>query len=295
MAFSDDEDIDAPWFRDSNGKNIICVLATTFDFSSLYKTPASITLHESTTSMQPHASTSSATANPLSAHSTDKDLLIDYFEISRDLIGTIRQGLRTNWKKYQATITALEHGLALHASGQWPSHFPRFSQEMIMELVIGRSHWHSSYRFMEAVAENHPDMVAWLEMEHSTPEQDTKVWGFRVPVSKLGWPDLERYLRKHGTYPPSRSQKTQPVASSSRHQLSHHHQSPSLQRQSTSSHRYRSPSPRHYSRCQNLPAHSHSMQQDSRSHSRHRKSPSPSQSRERYSKSSYKGKEPMRR
>ncbi|KAF8867972.1 hypothetical protein CPB84DRAFT_1756979 [Gymnopilus junonius] len=30
MAFSDDEDIDAPWFRYSNGKNIICVLAVPY-------------------------------------------------------------------------------------------------------------------------------------------------------------------------------------------------------------------------------------------------------------------------
>ncbi|KAF8869477.1 hypothetical protein CPB84DRAFT_1856303 [Gymnopilus junonius] len=301
MAFAEDEDIDAPWFRDPDGKNIVCVLATTFDIGTLFMAPS--TTQPQSTSTHLHASTSSdanqesglRTASASGNLSSDKERLIEYFGIPRHLIGTKNQGLRVNWEKYSACVTAINQAQHLYSAGKWPSNFPRYNQDLIIELIVGRSHWHGSYRLMRAVADHHPNMVHWLELEHSTPEEDKKAWGVSIPpITKIGWPELERYLRNHGTYPISRSQNPQPVASSS-----HHHQSPSpchrSLSQSPSPHHYQSSSVMHHSQHRQSSSRSHSIHHNSHSHSHRRESPSPSHSHERPSKSSYKGKEPMRR
>ncbi|KAF8867970.1 hypothetical protein CPB84DRAFT_1858721 [Gymnopilus junonius] len=97
MAFAEDEDIDAPWFRDPDGKNIVCVLATTFDIGTLFMAPS--TTQPQSTSTHLHASTSSdanqesglRTASASGNLSSDKERLIEYFGIPRHLIGTKNQ------------------------------------------------------------------------------------------------------------------------------------------------------------------------------------------------------------
>ncbi|KAF8871475.1 hypothetical protein CPB84DRAFT_1753978 [Gymnopilus junonius] len=204
MAFAEDEDINAPWFRDPDGKNIVCVLATTFDIGTLFMAPS--TTQPQSTSTHLHASTSSdanqesglRTASASGNLSSDKERLIEYFGIPRHLIGTKNQGLRVNWEKYSACVTAINQAQHLYSAGKWPSNFPRYNQDLIIELIVGRSHWHGSYRLMRAVADHHPNMVHWLELEHSTPKEDKKAWGVSIPpITKIGWPELERYLRNH--------------------------------------------------------------------------------------------------
>ncbi|KAF8868052.1 hypothetical protein CPB84DRAFT_1858600 [Gymnopilus junonius] len=50
--------------------------------------------------------------------SSDKEHLIEYFGIPRHLIGTKNQGLRVNWEKYSACVTAINQAQHLYSAGK---------------------------------------------------------------------------------------------------------------------------------------------------------------------------------
>ncbi|KAF8966836.1 hypothetical protein BDZ97DRAFT_1639961, partial [Flammula alnicola] len=82
------------------------------------------------------------------------------------------------WSKYVECNKAIKLGKSLVENGKWAEDLPRFNENLIIEVFIGKSAWHANYtKNFSAVQTKYPDMVDWLESETSTKEEDVKVWG----------------------------------------------------------------------------------------------------------------------
>ncbi|KAF8951483.1 hypothetical protein BDZ97DRAFT_1769755 [Flammula alnicola] len=104
--------------------------------------------------------------------------LMEELAISEYFTDRKKSGLRFAWSKYVECNKAIKLGKSLVESGKWAEDLPRFNENLIIEVFIGKSAWHANYtKNFSAVQTKYPDMVDWLESETSTKEEDVKVWG----------------------------------------------------------------------------------------------------------------------
>ncbi|KAF8955745.1 hypothetical protein BDZ97DRAFT_1926381 [Flammula alnicola] len=104
--------------------------------------------------------------------------LMEELAISEYFTDRKKSGLRFAWSKYVECNKAIKLGKSLVESGKWAEDLPRFNENLIIEVFIGKSAWHANYtKNFSAVQTKYPDMVDWLESETNTKEEDVKVWG----------------------------------------------------------------------------------------------------------------------
>lgn len=206
-------------------------------------------------------------------------------------------GLRFAWTKYMACSKTLRQAAALYSSGAWPVDLPAYNTTSIIEIFIGKSTWHDNYVHFKTVETSAPDMVKWLDLEHSTEKEDKKIWGFNH--SSYGFGHLAEWLKTHDYLSDNeepaekkgtsrKKSKVQPEAGSSqiraRSQSADHHRHSTSKKQAAS--KRRSPTPprgRHNTSRQDHQSHSRSQRRSS-SYDQHQQSSKPEQQKSKKNK-----------
>ena len=90
----------------------------------------------------------------------------------------INRDIRFAYYKYRECMKALKAAKQIQEGGRWPRDLPRYTEELVIGLFIAKTSWHHRYiNIFPTVEASYPDMVNWLNLPSSSPEEDLDVWG----------------------------------------------------------------------------------------------------------------------
>jgi hypothetical protein len=148
------------------------------------------------------------------------------------------KGLRFAWGRYLECTAALEKAKNISAAGNWPIDIPRYCDEHVIEVFIGKSAWHGNYaKNFDIAYHNFKELKQWLEATQTTQDENEDLWG--VNKAEYTFNDLRELLEKEGLIPPEKP-KGSSRRSPSRRRSPAHRKSPPHRRSDS---RRRSASP----------------------------------------------------
>jgi hypothetical protein len=173
-AVEDDEEV--TWAND-NGQLVLSVCAEGKDSFAVPSAAGSA----------PHAPVSEAIGQ---TGNLSRNELIALLNIPEHLAKSIKgAGLRVNFAKYKACLTAQETLDQKIKEGSWPDGVKKPTSAMIIQLFVSKSYWHSYMTPAFQDISHYPLLKEWLEGLEGGPS-DADVWG--VEQTSYGFNDLQR-------------------------------------------------------------------------------------------------------